>query len=756
MRKLATACMSGATAVFLSFYLLPLTIVLPAALVCTGLAVLFFFFRKKGDSAQRLFLCVIGTAIGFGVFSLHWNATIRYAEIWDGEEQTLHVRLMEVPEKQNHYVRLHVKRTETPKLDIMLYDYSGDLSDMKPGELLLVTAKLRRADLRYGERSNSYISRNIYLTGTVRSIIQTGRSRQSLETIAAGWSHRLSSFTEQFFPGRVAVFMRALMLGDKTDFYQDAGLYARMRGAGFMHIVAVSGMHIAFLVGMIQLLFGASPASSAAGLILVWFFVLITGAPPSAVRAGIMQSILLMAPVFRRENDGITSLLAALALILLANPFACGSISLQMSFSAMAGMILLAEPLTRFMTEAFGLRPRGVGEGALSVLAASLAVLICSAPLTVIHFGSLAIYSPVTNLLGLWAVSLCFCGGWLTCLIGLFVPKLGMIAAVFPTLLAKYLFAVAGLVSRMPHHMISMQRAEMKLWLLMCYLLVLIAWRSVGSKRFRVLLPLGLCILTLAVSLWSTKLRYRSADEIVAALDVGQGECVCVISDDTTLMLDCGGLGTLNNAGETAADWLDGAGRSCVDMLILSHLHEDHCNGVAMLLELVPVKQIILSPDSDSDENMLLEIQEAAEEHGTEVVLLEEDRNLQLENLTVSLFAPPEDATENERCIMSLVSIGEYDLIFTGDSPKKAELRLIENHVLPDTELLIVGHHGSRSSTDPEYLSAVQAENAIISVGRNNSYGHPNRETLIHLQAAGCRIYRTDRNGTIEVRVKKG
>ena len=114
-------------------------------------------------------------------------------------------------------------------------------------------------------------------------------------------------------------------------------------------------MHIAFLVGMIQLLFGARPASSVFGILLVWFFVFMTGASPSAVRAGTMQTILLMAPVFRRENDGPTSLAAALALILLVNPFSCASVSLQMSFSAMAGMILLAEPLTDAMLAAFRL-----------------------------------------------------------------------------------------------------------------------------------------------------------------------------------------------------------------------------------------------------------------------------------------------------------------------------------------------------------------------------------------------------------------
>ena len=93
-------------------------------------------------------------------------------------------------------------------------------------------------------------------------------------------------------------------------------------------------------------------------------------------------------------------------------------------------------------------------------------------------------------------------------------------------------------------------------------------------------------------------------------------------------------------------------------------------------------------------------------------------------------------------------------MIITGDSPAKAERRLIENEEIPDTELLIVGHHGSRSSSDREFLSAIRAEDAIISVGKNNSFGHPTRAALARLQAAGCDIYRTDLNGTVEVWIR--
>ena len=751
MRKLAIACASVAAAVFLSFYILPIRMLWPLAGACAAGALVLYFFRGHGDRLTRFFLCLLGAALGFTAYALHWNATLRYAVLWDGTEQTLSARVMEPPVEGDYYTRLHVQRTEIPRLDLYLYDYSGETPELRPGDRIRLTARLRRADLRYGEQTSNYISKNVYLTGTLRNLEMYGSVRHSLRTLAALCSGHVSAFADRLFASETSAFLRALMLGDKTDFYRDTPLYARMRGAGFMHIVAVSGMHVAFLVGLIQLLFGARPGASLAGILMVWFFVFMTGASPSAVRAGIMQSILVMAPVFRRENDGPTSLLAALALILILNPFSCASISLQMSFSAMAGMVLLAEPLTRTMLAALGLSERNLLRVPVATVAASLAVLAFSVPLTALHFGSLALLSPLTNLLGLWAVSFCFCGAWVSCIAGMLLLPLGRLLA-FPTeLLARYLIGLAGLVCRIPHHLISMRGIEMKLWILLCYVLAFLGWRSRAESRFRVLMPFCLCLVTLGTCLWSVRARYRSADAVIAALDVGQGECVCVLSGDTTMLFDCGGTGTLNNAGETAADWLESAGRDSVDLLLLSHLHEDHCNGVEMLLELVPVKEIVLSPDADADEGRLAAITESANRHGTRLTKLTADMERKDGPIHLHLFAPPGEGVENERCIISLVSVGDYDMILTGDALKRAELDLIERTELPDAELLIVGHHGSQTSTDDAFLDTVRVEDAVISVGRNNNYGHPTREVLARLWKHGCRIWRTDQNGTVEL-----
>ena len=234
------AALSLSGAVFLSYYLLPLRWILPCASVCAAAGFSCFLLRKGERWIYMAFLCLIGAATGFSAYAMHWNRTLRYAEQWDGTEQIVSVQVMETPTQLDHSLRLHVRRTEAPKLDMMLYDYNGLIQNLKPGNTLTVSARLRRADLRYGERSDSLVSKDIYLTGTLTAIEARHADLHSLRTVAALCSKRISDYAAGFFSADTATFMRALMLGDKTAFYKDTALYARMQGAGFMHVVAVS------------------------------------------------------------------------------------------------------------------------------------------------------------------------------------------------------------------------------------------------------------------------------------------------------------------------------------------------------------------------------------------------------------------------------------------------------------------------------------------------------------------------------------
>ena len=760
MRKLACFAISFSLATFLSHFLFPEKWALISVSAFSVCLLIFPFLlpkiRKRQFFPLFFFLVLFGFASGVLNYGLHRIQTVERARSLDETEQTMLVQLVEKPVSYDRYDRLHVLIEEDtlPRLHTMLFDYDHTTSGLQPGDRILVTAKLRTADMRYGEKNDAYISRDIYLTGTLRNGWKYEGQSIGIRILASKLNGIIKETCETVFPDSVITFMKALLLGDKTEFYTDVSLYAAMSRAGMMHVVAVSGMHIAFLVGLIQLLLGSGKRSSLFCLIILWLFVLVTGASPSAARAGIMQSILLLAPIIRRENDGITSLSFALMLILLINPYSCASISLQLSFGAMAGLLLFGEPVSAYLLSLF---PKAAKNrlfcGFCITAGASLAVLAFSAPLAAIHFNYVSVLSPLTNIVSLFAVSICFSMGILACAAGMIFLPLGQCIGWITGIFARYLMFAASLIAKIPFSAVYLNSRATVIWMFLTYLLAAgaVLWKT--KSAMRVLLPVFLSFVCLYSVSKITQWNYRKSDGFLSVLDVGQGECVCVISEDNTLLFDCGNTGTLTNAGETAASYLNMAGRKRLDAIVLSHLHEDHANGVPFLLEMIPVERIYVLSDADCSPELMLELQDAATGHGVEWIPVSDDQILRYGKIQAELYIPTDKGEQNERCIISRITIGDTDALLTGDAPKSTELSFLADHLPEETEILIVGHHGSRSSTSGELLKALQGKIAIISCGLN-SYGHPSYEVLERLHAYGYELFRTDLQGTVEIRIR--
>ena len=692
-------------------------------------------------------------ALGFGSFFLHAQRTLVPALQMDGETRSLTGEVCSYPQSYETYSRIELRigGEGLPGGKMILYADGNSLLGFSPGDLLRCEVKLKRPDLRYGERYDSYISRGVYLTGNAKSSPEKVGTGSFWRTLPLLLNRALTARVDEIFPSDTAPFMKSLMLGDKGDLYGDLALHTAMSRAGFLHIVAVSGMHIAFLVGLIQLLFGKTPRSSVLCLVLIWLFVPVTGSSPSAVRAAIMQSFLLTAPLVKRENDPITSLSAALGLILAINPYAAGSVSLQLSFSAMAGILALAERLQESICALFPERLALRLRAPISTAASSIAVLAFSTPLMVWHFGSLSLLSPITNILGLWAVSFCFCGGYLSCLLSFLLLPLGASAAWLVSWLTRYLFWVARLVSGIPFAVLYCAKLPSYLWVGLVYALSLLFAFSRMRRGWKILLPLMLSCMMLALMLVATRHDYCRGGTI-SVIDVGQGQSLAVMRGEETIIIDCGGINSLDNAGETAGSYLIACGRDHVDALLLTHLHADHVNGVPMLMEMLPVETLILPAGVDDEDGMLGTILEAAVRHHVQIEFLEQDEERNIGSIHMRLFAPIGSGEVNERCLTGVFSLGDYDMLVTGDSSKVTEQELLRLHPLHDLELLIVGHHGSRYASSGELLGSIGAKTAVISTGYN-TFGHPTTETLQRLDAYGYTIYRTDLNGTVEIRI---
>ena len=757
MRKLAWTCGGFGGAIFLAHYLLPhrglVLFALLAAVLSVGAGV------TGRDGLRRAVLCCFGAALGFSWYSVALRQ-IAPLEAIPWEEQTITACVSEYPKVYEDGVSLTV-RVASGKLSGLtarLNDYDGVSGDLRPGDEIRAVVKLRTGAVRYGKPSDVYLSKGVMLSGYLREKPEvTGTWGGKWIYFPQELTRALTARAERVFPSDVSAFAKALMLGEKQALYQE-NLDIPLRNAGIMHAVAVSGMHLAFLLGFFRLVGGRGKRAALFTIPALAVFVLMAGATPSVVRAAIMASLFLLAPVFGRETDPPTALFGALAVLLAANPFSAGSASLQLSFGALAGIILVTEPLNRRWWKAARIPkekrnalPARLWRYLSATLATTVGAMLFTLPLTALRFGTVALAAPLTNLLILWLLPAAFIGCYGAVLLSLVLPALGAAAGWLVAWALRYVLLIARWLGGMRALQLSTGDWRVVVWLVAVYAIFLAAWLWRGSKRWKYLAAgvLSAALLVLAVSL--TRAESLSTPR-VSVLDVGQGQCIVLCAEDQTVLVDCGSRASEENAGDIAAQYLCAAQRGGVDTLFLTHPHEDHANGVCRLLLQVPVGRIVVPAAADPEGEELRAVIGTANALGVEVVRQDQDAVFDFGDLRVQLFADVGRAVEDGSMLLRC-SYGDFDTLITGDAPSNVEEALVDETDLSDTELYIVGHHGSAKSTGSALLDALDAETAVVSCGYN-SYGHPTEEVLSRLRAHDITIYRTDQDGTVTVRME--
>lgn len=760
VRILCTASIGYCTAVFLSHYLLFGESVIAVLALPAMLALSAFLF--SGRMRTRLIIAALAMALGFGQYWLHYDLTAAKCEVFAGKEVDTTARITDFPDIRDSCVLLSVKITgdELPNVSALIIDYSNEEADFRPGDEIKVKLKLRSVTERFGEQTDSNISKGVYLSGyTSEKIEKTGRWSGSFVYFPKLIGNALHNEIGQLFPEDTAPFMKALLAGYKDDYYGNDKLYASMNVAGLAHVVAVSGMHVAFLVGVLQSILGKNRRSSLICICLVWLFVIMVGSPLSAIRAGIMISLLMLAPVLGRINDRATTLSFALALILITNPFSAGSVALQLSFGAVAGMFLFSQPIYAYFSKKLS-PPRAFGavwNYIIATLSSSLAVTVFTFPLLAVHFGYITLLAPMMNILCLWAISFLFVGGFAVCAVGLVLSAPASWLAAVLSCLVRYIAFVVEYAAKLPITALYMENKYAPAWLLISYALFTAYFIFRRKKKISVLVPSALCLAMLCGVFALTGRDMRSDTGTISVMNVGNGQCIAVTEGEGVVVIDCGSYGVTQNAGSMLSSYLRAGGRYDIDYLMLTHLHSDHTTGVVRLLNLMNVNTVIL-PDNAEDtngDNVLDDIIAACEDNGTNVVYITHDTEFTAGAIRLSVYESSERGSRDESGIMSTVSVGDYDMLVTGDVEKIVERELVSSHDLSGTELLIVPHHGSKYSTSDELLSALRPETAVISTGYNR-YGHPTKETLDKLNEYGVNVLRTDELGRIVLHVASG
>ena len=566
-----------------------------------------------------------------------------------------------------------------------------------------------------------------------------------LQRAAGSLRDGLAASAARMLDPRSAGLLPGLVVGDTRA--MDPVLAEDFRRAGLTHLTAVSGANVAIaLTGVLWPLrrraVDRRVQAVIGGLVLVGFVVLARPSP-SVVRAAAMGAVTLLALASGRSKAAIPALGAAVGVLLLHDPGLARDAGFALSVAATAAIVLLAPGWSR------RLRDRGWPPVLADALAVSTAAGLATAPIVAGLSGTVSLVSLPANLLAAPAVAPATVLGLLAAVVGVLVPPLadGLVwLAGWPV---RWLVLIAERAAAVPDAAAGWPAGTGGA-VLLTVLFLLGAW---ALWRFGRLRPLALAALVgLVVLGWPIRQTVRGwppQDTVAVACDVGQGDALVLPAGPAAgVLVDTGpDVGAVDRC-------LDRMGIDALPLVLLSHLDADHMGGLAGALtgrDVGVVATATLSPADDRVGTLGRLVRRAG---GERAVLVPGDRR-SVGGVAVEVLAPdPARATAsaapNDLSMVARVTVRGVRILLTGDLGAGAESRLVSSGIDLRADVLKVPHHGS-SDADPEFLAASGARVALVSVGADNTYGHPTARTLTWLTGDGMRVHRTDREGDLAV-----
>lgn len=689
----------------------------------------------KRHLGRKLMLSCMGCVLGFCWFSYFHFHYLEPILSLDGKERFLTVRASDYGERTEYATCFGGIVTLDGK-NYQIQTWLKEDAEVEPGLKISGTFALRVVDtgIRPGQ--------GIFLAASQRDTVTMETDAERWWDAVAKFRREIKNTLKEMFPEDAQPFVKALFLGDASDF--SYALDTDLKISGVRHVVAVSGLHISILFGLLSMVtFRRRFLMALVGYPVLFFFAALTGFTPSVVRACLMAGLMLLAKLTDRDYDGPTALSFAVLVMLMINPLVITAVGFQLSVASVAGIFLFTPAILNWMRSFFDdVKGRTVKSclirwGTASV-ALTLGAGILTTPLCAYYFGTVSLVGVITNLLTLWLISGVFYGIMAVCILFPLAP--GAAAAIAGVIAwpVRYVLWVVEKLADFPLAAVYTGSIYITVWLFFVYGMLTL---FLISRNRRPGIFACCAVLGLSLALTADCLESMNHDVRVTVLDVGQGQSILLQSEGRSFLVDCGG-DYAAEAADQAAEALLIQGIRKLDGLILTHLDQDHTNGAEGFMNRIKTELLIL-PEEYSD------LQDRTD---ARVICVAENTDITLGETIIRLFPPTFPGNGNEKSLCVLFDTEKCDILITGDRDGYGERSLLRNAEIPDVDILIAGHHGAASSTCEELLAAVKPEIVCISAGAGNFYGHPAPALLQRLAAYGCDIFRTDIQGTITIR----
>ena len=748
---------------------------------------------------------VIKIIVIFGVISntIVLFQNYKYENLYknlDGENCNLQGIVLEIFDD-----KAKVKIINSKYKNTYLYIYSKEIS-MEYGDKIAFEGKFsqpeKHSNYKGFDRFEYYKTLKTYGTVKCKNVKVLSKNngniiRKSTFFLVSNIKHRIEKSNLE---NDEKALLEGILLGDKSGISEN--LKENFSESNISHILAVSGMHVAYIILVMNFAFNkliGKHYSKLASSIVIVIYMGMANFTPSIVRAGITGIIALMSNFVYRRNDIWESLSISLLVILVDNPFAIKDIGLELSFGATIGIIVLGRTLKKFYEIwlertnrravrrkkkfkilVLGILGSKIGEFVTDAVIVTVSAMVAIMPIMVINLNTIAITSLIISVVSSFLIGPIMIIG----IIYIFIPigQVEMLMNIF----IKLLIMCSNVGSNLPLNQIYLVTPKV-VEIIIYYLVIwganivvalnleknpsIFEQRIIDVSRFIkyklksnykkiISFILIICVLNLFYLNIPKDLK-------IYFVDVGQGDCSLIVTpNNKTILIDGGGSSEFSksnfNVGKSVLmPYLLDRQIAVIDYVIFSHMDSDHAQGLLYIMENMKVKNAIIGKQYESSGNYEKFIK-IAKERKINVKVVEVGSKINVgSGVYFNVLWPSssnmisENAINNNSLVCKLV-YKNFSMLFTGDIEEVAEKEILKfyknNPKVLEAKVLKVAHHGSKTSSSVEFLNVVKPKFALIGVGKNNNFGHPAEITLEKLRGVNCKVYRTDEAGEIEIR----
>ncbi len=681
------------------------------------------FMRRLKIILQHKYLFKV-LALLVLMISLYRINFIKRESILNGDLTSFEGIVKRISIKDNR-VEIYVNNKETIIGNYYYEDVKeiSNFNDIKLGDRIIIYGNLKKANnntIPNLFNYKKYLSTNgIFYLMTIDKFEKVGNNTSIIYYIKNKLIGRINNIKKS--GSYVKTFVLAINEIDKD-------VRSSYQYNGISHLFSISGMHITlfatFLLGIMnKISYNRYFNYFIVNLFLIFFMVLV-GFTVSSVRSVLMFILFSINKLFNLKIKSLDIMLIVLIVLLLINPFYLYSVSFLFSYIISTGIVVANRNIKRIKKK----------------LAKNLYIsFICftfSLPICINYFNQVNVLSFVLNLFFIPLVSNIIFPLSIVCL---FAPKIDAILYLFIGIMEK----CSLFVSNISMFVISFPKIGIVLVIIYYVILVVSLYK-----------PKMYIVVILLIILFKN-ISYFDSDLRVLVFDVGQGDSILVSfpNNGGNVLIDTSGdtmnYESSNNVGNKIIPYLKTVGITKIDYLVVSHGDFDHMGEAINLVNNFKVDNVVFNCGeyNNLEKNLIMVLNKKNIKYYTCI------RELRISKYKMQFLNTREYDNENDNSSVVYFNYDGYKFLFMGDAGVEKEKDILEKYNISDIDVLKVGHHGSKTSSDKKFIDEIKPKHSIISVGKNNRYGHPNKEVLDTLNDS--KIYRTDQDGSIMFKIKK-